>query len=323
MTVREACALWIEARGRAALRAQALPPRRSEDVVVATLFTAISRGTEALILSGGVPESEYDRMRAPQQEGDFPFPVKYGYSLVGTVEDGPAERIGETVFSLHPHQNRAVIAGDMAHRVPDGVPPARAVLAANMETALNTVWDAGIAPGDRVAVVGGGVVGMLIAWLATGIRGTRTALVDINAERAATARELGVDFALPEDAPRGCDVVVHVSASEAGLETALELAGQEARVVEASWYGERAPQIKLGGAFHSRRLQIVSSQVGGLPATRLARWTFARRMGAALDLLTDPRLDALISGESAFMTLAEDYPRILGASETLCHRIRY
>lgn len=316
-------ALWIEDRERPALRDQDLPDRPDDALLVRTLFTGISRGTEALVFAGAVPASEYERMRAPQQEGDLPFPVKYGYSLVGRVEEGPRERIGEIVFSLHPHQTRAVIEDGMAHRLPADVPPGRAVLAANMETALNVVWDAGIAPGDRVAVVGGGVVGMLIGYLAARIPATQTVLLDVNRERADVARRLGIDFAHPDDGPPDCDVVVHVSASQEGLDTALRLAGREARVVEASWYGDRAPRVPLGGAFHSRRLKIVSSQVGGLPAERVARWTFARRMATALRLLADARLDALISGESGFETVADDYARILAAPETLCHRIRY
>jgi hypothetical protein len=323
MSPSHARALWIEAPGRVAMRREPLPKASPSALLVRTLFTGISRGTEALVLSGAVPESEYERMRAPQQAGAFPFPVKYGYALVGQVEDGPEEWHGRIVFALCPHQDHAVISADMAHAVPDCVPPERAVLAANMETALNVVWDAAVQPGDRVCVIGGGVVGMLVAYIASGIPAAEVTLIDTNPDRGAVANRLGLAFAAPEAAPTECDVVVHVSASEAGLGTAIACAGQEARIIEASWYGTDAPRVPLGGAFHSRRLQIIASQVGEIPAHRRARWTYARRMQTALSLLVDPRLDALISGETAFDTIVEDYPRVLGCAETLCHRIRY
>ncbi|MBS7456251.1 zinc-dependent alcohol dehydrogenase [Coralloluteibacterium stylophorae] len=316
-------ALWIEAAGRVALRRERLAAPRQDEVEVRARFGAISRGTEALVLAGRVPESEHARMRAPFQEGDFPFPVKYGYACVGEVEAGPGALRGRTVFCLHPHQDRFVVPAERVAVVPEAVPAARAVLAANMETALNVVWDAGIGPGDRVAVVGAGVVGALVARLVTRMPGTDCSLVDIAPERAGLARALGAGFADPAHAPRDCDVVVHASASEAGLATAIDCAGFEARVVEASWYGDGRVAVPLGGAFHSRRLRIVGSQVGHVPTARRARWPYGRRMAAALRLLDDPCLDALVSGESAFAGLADAYPRVLADPATLCHRVVY
>ena len=316
-------ALWIVGRNQVDLRVEALPPPGPGYVVVAAAFGAISRGTEALVAAGAVPRSEWERMRAPFQEGAFPFPVKYGYAAVGRIVAGDAARDGECVFCLHPHQDRFVVPGEAAVPVPPGVPEARAVLAANMETALNVVWDAGILPGDKVAVIGGGVVGLLVAYLAGAIPGTETTVVDVNADRAAAAARLGIGFAAPDDAPADCDVVVHASASEAGLGSAIAAAGFEARVVEASWYGERAPAVPLGGAFHSRRLSLVGSQVGSVPAGRAGRWTNRRRLETALRLLADPRLDALFSGETGFAELAGRYVDILLDPATLCHRVRY
>lgn len=316
-------ALWIEAAGRVALREQTLPAPADGAVRVRTRYGGISRGTEALVLAGGVPASEHARMRAPFQDGDFPFPVKYGYACVGEVEQGPRALLGRAVFCLHPHQDRFVVPAAAVAALPAGLPAARAVLAANMETALNVVWDAQVAPGDRVAVIGAGVVGGLVAYLAARVPGTEVALVDVDAGRAALAAALGVGFAAPRAAPCDCDVVVHASASEAGLATALDCAGFEARVVEASWYGARTPSVPLGGAFHSRRLQLLSSQVGHVPPARRARWPYARRMACALDLLGDARLDHLISGESDFAALPEAYPALLAARDTLCHRIVY
>lgn len=315
-------ALWVVGPGAVEIREAALAPRAGE-VVVETRFSGISRGTEALVLGGGVPEAERERMRAPMQEGSFPFPVKYGYAAVGRVAEGPGGLVGRDVFVLHPHQDRFAAPDAMAVPLPEGVPPERAVLGANMETALNVVWDAGVLPCDRVAVVGAGVVGALAGWLCARLPGAEVTLVDVDPGRAALAAALGCGFALPEAAPADCDVVIHASASEAGLATALGCAGVEATVAEASWYGERAPAAALGGAFHSRRLRLQSSQVGMVPAARRGRWTNRRRLEAALGLLASPALDALVSGETAFADIAGCYGEILARPGTLCHRIRY
>lgn len=319
-------ALWLIEKNRVEMRETALAPLRENEVRIRSLFGAISRGTEALVAKGAVPPGEYETMRAPLQEGHFPFPVKYGYAVVGTIEEGPAERIGETVFCLHPHQDVFHAPVTMATPVPLDVPPSRAVLAANMETALNGVWDAGILPGDKVAVVGGGLVGLLVAFLSAKIPGTEVTVVDVNGDRSAMAETFGCRFATPDIARAmagGSDVVIHTSASASGLATAIALAGFEARIVEMSWYGDRMPEVPLGGRFHSQRLSIVGSQVGQVPPARRARWSFARRMKTALSLLSDDCLDELISGETVFEGLVEDYPAILADAGTLCHRIRY
>ena len=315
-------ALWITGLGKAELRGAEVKPRAG-DVVVESRFGGISRGTEALVFGGRVPESERVRMRAPLQSGEFPYPVKYGYATVGRVVLGPENLLGREVFVLHPHQDRFAAPAEMAVPLPDGVPAERAVLAANMETALNIVWDAGAGPGDRVAVVGAGTVGALAGWLCARLPGAEVMLVDVKPARASLAAALGCGFAAPNEAPGECDVVIHASASGAGLATALALAGLEATVVEASWYGDREATIGLGGAFHSRRLRLVSSQVGLVPPARRARWTTRRRLEAALRLLVDPALDVLVSGETRFADLAAAYGAILDRPETLCHRIRY
>lgn len=316
----QAKAFWITGRKQVGYRDTLLAPQVG-DVSVTTLFTGISRGTERLIFRGGVPAAEHETMRAPFQEGAFTFPVKYGYSAVGRIEDGA--RKGAIIFALFPHQTQFCVPEDMALTVPDNVPAARAVLAANMETALNITWDAQIKIGDRIVVVGAGVVGALAAYLAAQVPGTEVTLVDIDPDKRDLAQTLGCDFALPDAFPGDADVVIHASASAAGLETATSCAGVEARVIEASWYGDRAVTIPLGGRFHQRRLQLISSQVGRIPAAQAARWTYQRRLAKALALLADPCLDALISGETPFANLAEDYSAILDNPATLCHRVRY
>ena len=250
--------------------------------------------------------------------------MKYGYCAVGKVEVGPEALVGKTVFCLHPHQDRFVVPAEAVTPLPDGIPPGRAVLAANMETALNGLWDAGIAPGDEVAVVGGGVVGCLVAWLAGRIPGCAVTLVDVRPERRALAEALGVSFSLPEGAAGNRDRVVHASGSEEGLACALALAGNQARVVEMSWYGKHRPSVPLGQGFHSRRLALISSQVGQLPPERQPRWTHARRLSLALRLLDDRVLDRLISGHTPFEDMPDAMPEVLsGSAGVLCHRIDY
>ena len=320
----EAEALWYVGPGRAEIRVGSVAAPGAGGVRVRALYGALSRGTERLVFLGRVPESEYQRMRAPFMSGAFPFPVKYGYATVGRVEAGPEELIDKLVFALHPHQSVFTVPADAVVPLPPGVPPARAVLAANMETALNAVWDAAPGPADHIAIVGGGVVGSLVAWLCGRIPGTQTTLVDIEPGRAATARAIGVGFASPGEAPADCDLVFHASGHADGLATALALAGDEAAVIEMSWYGIGDVAIPLGGAFHSRRLRLVSSQVGRVSPSHRARWTHRRRLAAALDLLADPALDALLAPAVPFHHLPVLLPQILAReSGILCPLIRY
>ncbi|OJF96224.1 zinc-dependent alcohol dehydrogenase [Pararhizobium antarcticum] len=316
-------ALWFTALGQCRIEEETLPALRDGDVLVRSLYSGISRGTEATVFEGRVPQSEYDRMRAPFMSGVFPFPVKYGYCTVGEVMEGEAALVGARVFCLYPHQDYFVVPQTALTLLPPDLAPERAVLAANMETALNIVWDAEIRPGDRVAVFGSGVVGALTAHLAAGIPGTETVLVDPNPERARLAGALGVSFVAPDALEGEFDVLVNASGESAALSMAIDHAGLEGRIVEASWYGERQATLSLGGAFHSRRLSIKSSQVGHVSASQQPRWPLSRRLAKALDLLADPRLDALISGETAFSDLQDIYPRILHSTSTLCHRVRY
>jgi hypothetical protein len=316
-------ALWYVAPGRVDLWEESVAPLGPGEARVRTLWSGVSRGTERLILAGRVPVSEHARMRAPAQQGAFPFPVKYGYAAVGVVDAGPDDLAGRTVFALVPHADVFTAPADALVAVPDGVPPRRAVLAANMETALNGVWDGAVGPGDRVAVVGAGLVGCLVASLVARIAGTEVTLVDVLPARAAIAAALGCRFAAPEDCPRDCDVVFHASASEPGLATAIAAAGTEATVVEMSWYGEGTVAAPLGGAFHSQRLKLVGSQVGSVSPSRRPRWSHRRRLEMALALLDDARLDALLDTEVGFDDLPSRLPALLTAGAALGIAVRY
>jgi threonine dehydrogenase-like Zn-dependent dehydrogenase len=321
---RIAHAFWLQAPGRGEIRPVGLPVPGAGDVVVRTVRSGISRGTETLVFRGGVPPAERARMRAPFQQGEFPGPVKYGYLNVGAVEEGPAELRGRTVFCLYPHQTAYVVPARAVTVVPDEVPPARAVLAGTLETAVNALWDAAPLVGDRVAVVGAGMVGCCVARLLARFPAVRVTLVDVDPERAGVAAALGVDFALPADAQDGCDLVVHTSATAAGLQRSLDLLAPEGTVLDLSWYGDADVRLSLGGAFHTGRLAIRSSQVGTVSPARAARRTAADRLALALELLRDPAFDALLTGESRFDELPEVMARLAaGSLPALCHTITY
>lgn len=317
-------ALWYVEAGRAELRDEPLGQRKPGTVRVRALHGAISRGTESLVASGRVPPSEFQRMRAPFMAGSFPFPVKYGYSTVGVVEHGPAELRGRTVFTLHPHQTLFDVPEAAAVPVPANVPASRAVLGANMETTLNAVWDAGPGPFESVAVVGAGVVGALTGFLLRQFSAASVTLVDIDPGRGRVASALGLAFAPPAQAPLDCALVVHASATGAGLATALGLAADEATILELSWYGNALVPVPLGGAFHSRRLRLVASQVGMVAPSHRQEWTYRRRLEKALTLLADDRLDVLLEAPVAFEDLPARLPGIFApASGILCQRIDY
>jgi threonine dehydrogenase-like Zn-dependent dehydrogenase len=263
-------------------------------------------------------------MRAPFMGGSFPFPVKYGYATVGRVEAGAPQLINRDVFTLHPHQTAFNLPAEAVVPLPSGVTPQRAVLAANMETALNAVWDGAPGPADRIAVVGGGLLGLLVAYLCARLPGAEVTAVDIDPSRERFAQTLGARFAAVDAAPADCDLVFHTSATAAGLATSLRLAGEEATIVELSWYGEGEIAAPFGEAFHSRRLRLVSSQVGKVAPSHRARWTHGRRLAATLALLANPALDVLLAPAIEFADLPSRLGGVFSAdSGVVCQLIRY
>ena len=321
---RLARAFWLRAPGEGEIRPVAVPRPGPDDVQVRTLYSGVSRGTETLVFRGGVPESQVAAMRAPFQEGEFPGPLKYGYLSVGVVEHGPAALLGRAVFCLHPHQTRYVVPAAAVTPIPDDVPPGRAVLTGTVETAVNALWDAAPLVGDRIAVVGAGMVGCSVAAVLARFPGVRVELVDVEPARAAVAEALGVGFALPDEAAGECDLVVHASATEAGLARSLELLAFEGEVLELSWYGDRRVSVPLGESFHSRRLSVRSTQVGAVAPARRARRSSGDRRALALRLLAEPAFDALITEEIRFEDLPGLMPSLAGGGrQALCVRVTY
>lgn len=317
-----ATAWWTVGPGQGEFRSEPVPEVTDGEASVRTLYTGVSRGTESLVARGEVPASERERMRAPFQAGEFPFPVKYGYLNVGAVEHGPAALRGRTVFALVPHQSRFVVPADALHPVPNGVPARRAVLAGAVETAVNVLWDAAPLVGDRVVVVGAGMIGCAIARVARGIPGSEVTLVDVDPARAAIAEVLGVGFTLASEEVPQADVVIEASGAGAGLQLALGLAPTDGEVLVASWYGSRPVPLALGADFHSRRIALRPSQVGVVAARRRGSRTTRNRLALALRLLEDPAYDALLGGTSSWRQLPEVTAALAdGTAGELCHTI--
>jgi len=320
----QARAFWVREPGVGEIRPTTVPTPGPGEVLVRTLRTGISRGTETLVFRGGVPADQREVMRAPHQEGDLPGPVKYGYLNVGVVEVGPPNLLGRTVFCLYPHQSFFVVAADAVVVVPDDVPPDRAVLAGTVETAVNAMWDAAPLVGDRVAVVGAGMVGLCVARLLSGVPGAEVTVIDVDRTRAPLAELMGAGFALPGDAPGGCDLAVHASATSAGLQLALDVLAREGTVIDLSWYGDTEVTLRLGGSFHSSRLSVRASQVGTVSPAQRGRRTAADRLALALQLLRDPAFDALLTGSSPFDELPDVMSRLAdGSLPALCHTVTY
>ena len=320
----QARAFWVREPGVGEIRPTTVPTPGPGEVLVRTLRTGISRGTETLVFRGGVPADQREVMRAPHQEGDLPGPVKYGYLNVGVVEVGPPNLLGRTVFCLYPHQSFFVVAADAVVVVPDDVPPDRAVLAGTVETAVNAMWDAAPLVGDRVAVVGAGMVGLSVARLLSGVPGAEVTVIDVDRTRAPLAELMGAGFALPGDAPSGCDLAVHASATSAGLQLALDVLAREGTVIDLSWYGDTEVTLRLGGSFHSSRLSVRASQVGTVSRAQRGRRTAADRLALALQLLRDPAFDALLTGSSPFDELPDVMSRLAdGSLPALCHTVTY
>ncbi|MGI9507567.1 MAG: dehydrogenase [Geminicoccaceae bacterium] len=320
----EAVAFWTFGPGQGALRTETLKAPGQHGVLVEAIASSVSRGTETLVFQGLVPRSQYIKMRAPFQEGEFGFPLKYGYASIGRVVEGPDSLRGERVFCLYPHQDRYVVPAEAVVPVPKKVPSGRAALAANMETALNALWDAPPRIGDRVSVIGCGVVGALVARLAADHPGVQVEMIDINPEKAAIAQQLELPLVTPDRAALEADLVIHASGHPDGLRTAFKIAGFEATILDLSWYGDREVTLPLGEDFHSRRLKLVSSQVGTISPSMRLRRDYRDRLALALDLLADDRFDALLTPPRHFSQLPTIMAELAkGGDGVMCQLIGY
>jgi len=301
----DARALWFTTPGKAVLRSDKIgPPVGDEICTVRSLYSAVSEGSERLVLAGKVPPDLHQSMRVPYMAGDFSFPIKYGYSLVGVVDRGAAHLVGAVVHLMHPHQDICCVDSADVFPVPEGIPPRRAVLASNLETAVTAIWDARPALGERVLVVGFGCIGALIAQVLRGMPGIDLHIVERDEARSHLARNLGYATAASAGEEQ-FDLAFHASGSAAGLQVAIDCVGMEGRIVEVSWYGTAETPLRLGGTFHSQRKIIIASQVSHLPSFQTPRWDRIRRKQLVFSLLRDPAFDRLLDEPISFDKLAD------------------
>lgn len=318
---RTATAYWVEAAGRGALRRQTLRPPHDGEVEIVARFSGVSCGTERLVGRGRVPATAAATMACAGMQGTFALPISYGYSLVGEVV-----ATGERVFTMHPHHDRAVVPHDRLVALPDDVPSPRATLLPNLETALNAVWDAELRTGERVVVLGGGAVGLLLTFALARCHDGPVTLVEAAAERRTFAARLPwlADVLAPEAvAAERAAVAFHTTASAAGLQLAIDAVGFEGRVIELSWYGDEAVPVHLGGSFHHARKRIVASQVATVAPSHRAAGRGART-ARVLELLRDARLDALRSEAIPFAELPAFFARLYRGDPTMpCPLVEY
>ncbi len=307
----EARGFWWRSAGAGEILGEPLGVLGQGECLIAARCSSISLGTERLVATGQVPEAMGEAMRCPHMGGAFPFPVKYGYSLVGEVIEGPAWLLGRLVHALHPHQDRCRVAAAEVFEVPEGVTEERATLASNLETAVTALWDARVLVGERALVVGFGIVGSLIARLLASVPGVRLVVADSSPEKLAMAQAMGFEATAPGELSGGFDLAFHASGSSGGLQASIDQVGFEGRVIEVSWYGSRAVEVHLGATFHSQRKSILCSQVSNLPPHQRGRWDYRRRKALVFDLLKDPGFDAHLTDRIAFEALPGWFSRAL------------
>ncbi|MEM9277847.1 MAG: zinc-binding alcohol dehydrogenase [Pseudomonadota bacterium] len=317
---------------KAAIETVQIPEIKAENVLLKTLFSGISRGTESLVYAGKVPESEWKRMRCPFMSGSFAFPVTYGYAcvceVIGLGEKTSGLKPGDRVFVLHPHQDIFSVPESSCNLLPPSIPTSRAVLSANMETALNAVWDAEISGNPFCAIIGAGVVGLITAHAVRKVAGLDPVIFDLKPEKERHATEMGFRFinssGIDKTEIQDFELIFHTSASAGGLQSAIDMAAFEAKIIEMSWYGENPVSLNLGGAFHSKRLKILSSQVGTIASAKRNKLDYAGRMQQAITLLDDPRLDTLLGSAIDFHDLPNHLHDIFSPqSDVLCQVIEY
>lgn len=287
--------LWHIDAGHSEIRSQNLDPLPGQ-ILLQSLYSLISLGTEKTIALGGVPGNVYDKMKVPYMEGSFSLPVKYGYSLVARSEEGQCYHL------MHPHQDLVSVNPESLTPVPPGIPPSRAVLVSNMETALTAYWDAGPLKDEKIMIAGFGLIGALTALLLR-LKGFQDITVyEPDATRTGLARRLGFHTGDPGFDPGPFDLAFHSSGNASGLQHCLEVMGPEGRILELSWYGRQKITLGLGEHFHINRLRIIASQVSSIPRNLQGAWNFAKRKQEVLSLLADPCWDRLEIEEVPFET---------------------
>lgn len=313
-------AVWTTGPRSLELRAEHLSPPGPHEVLVRTLVSGISQGSEMLVYRGEAPRDL--PLDLPTLAGSFAFPIKYGYALVGRVEAAGSAAtgfaLGDHVFVHHPHQEAFTVVETMPIRLPRGLDPVLGVFTANLETAVNALLDSTIHLGESVVVFGLGVVGMLIAQLLKRSGAGLVVAVDPLPARRALATVAGIDTVLSNDIDisaqvhdltqgRGADLAIEASGHGAALQAAIDCVADEGTVLAVSWYGMKPVTLALGGHFHRGRVQVQSSQVGRVNPELAPRWDRARRTALVQHLLPSLHLAELITHRIPFERAADAF----------------
>ncbi|MDY6844853.1 MAG: zinc-binding alcohol dehydrogenase [Thermodesulfobacteriota bacterium] len=293
--------LWFDGPKRVAFKTRSVLPPQDKEVVIETLYSGISHGTEMLVYRGQVPQGLKLDLSIPTMEGSFSFPIKYGYSNVGrVVKTGKGVEtllVDDLVFVHAPHETIYVIPEDSAVKLDHGIAPELGIFIANLNTALNCILDSEFRFGENVIIFGQGVIGLLLTQLFKRAGASCIFTIDTIAKKRALSLQVGADISFDPEKDDivseirrhtrgvGADLAVEVSGSPEALEMALKVVAFESTVIVASWYGNKRVPLTLGNEFHRGRIKIKSSQVSTMSASLIPRWNLERRMTLALMLL--------------------------------------
>jgi 2-desacetyl-2-hydroxyethyl bacteriochlorophyllide A dehydrogenase len=332
--MKKATALYFLKQNTVQLREESLPSLKNDQVLIETKYSAISAGSEMLIYHGLIPENVAVDATITALGGQMKFPFKYGYALVGKIVDTGSgidkKMLGRWVFVFHPHQTQLVTELGNTFPIPPGVSPLEALFFPNLETAISLVMDARPVLGEKIVIFGQGVVGLLTTALLARIPQAQLIAIDPIDNRLKYSRKFGADqvlnptaknfqksvdqvLGLPsrdQDEKTGADLIFELSGNPAALNSALQLAGYQARIVVGSWYGNKKEPISLGTQFHRNRLQIISSQVSTIHPALRGRWNKQRRFELVWRLLPEIKPLSLISHRIPFLEAATAYQLI-------------
>ena len=319
----ETYSLWLENKNKPKIKKKLLrPSNKPNTLIIKTLYSGISKGTEKLVSSGFVGKDQYKIMKSPFQEGTFSFPIKYGYINVGKVINGPKKLLHKNTFALYPHQDLFEINSKEVQILNESNNPKKYLLTANMETAINIFWDTQASNKDKIVIVGMGSVGILTAYYFKLQNYKNVFICDSNLKKKKFATLLGLNFK-DFKSIKDIDVVINTTSNYQIINKSFNKLNLEGKIVEASWYGNKKGIINLGGNFHSKRLKLISTQVSNIPKYLSNKHNYKSRLKLAIKALSSNKLLKLVNTESHFNNLEEDYVSIINNPDSIMHAIKY
>ena len=294
----------------------------NDELLVKAYYSGISYGTEKIVHDSQVPANQYEFMRAPHQVGEFNKEVKYGYLSVGKVVVGPKSMMNKMVYTMFPHQSMYILKSSLATLIPSHIPYKRALLTANMETAINAMWDSQPSIGDNTYVIGAGIVGILMAYVLSSTFGIKVTVIDNNASKKKLCKFFNIDFENNINCIKDPDIIFECSGNASVLSDLINNSTLETKICILSWYGKQQSKIKMGENCFSRRLEIIFSQVGNITPIQSKKWDNLSRRALALKLLDNKKLDSLIDKQEIKL---KELPNFFkkGNTNGLCKVVKY